>query len=365
MNEIRLRPDALYLDPTNPRLANKRFSVADQHDILQWLWRNMAVNELVDSILANGYWDHDKIFATKENDCMVVVEGNRRLVAVKILLDADLRRKLGIRLPPGEPSDHVLQTMHELPVIQATREELWSYVGFKHVNGPQAWDSIGKAEYVFRVRRDTKLSLSKIASSIGDRHATVERLHRGYVVLQQAEKYVDFKRTDTQHIRFPFSHLWTALGYLSVREYLGTDITRLADENPVPRDRLPQLKNFMSWLFGSVSKQVEAKIRRQNPDLRHLAQALKTAKGIDLLENGASPLEASNATLGDAQLFRSALTKAERNTKEAMQFVSTGFGGEVDLMETASDLLKVARNLKSTMDRNATNAHSDNRQFSQ
>ena len=52
---IRHAPADLYLDPENPRLAGEPFSVDDQEGILRWLWRNKSVNELVDSILANGF----------------------------------------------------------------------------------------------------------------------------------------------------------------------------------------------------------------------------------------------------------------------------------------------------------------------
>ena len=51
---IRHAPADLHLDPKNPRLADEAFSVDDQEGILRWLWRNKSVNELVDSILANG-----------------------------------------------------------------------------------------------------------------------------------------------------------------------------------------------------------------------------------------------------------------------------------------------------------------------
>ena len=189
-------PADLYLDPENPRLARELFSVDDQEDILRWLWRNKSVNELVDSILANGFWGHEELFATEEDGRWVVVEGNRRLAAVKILLDPGLRERLGIHLPE-KPSRKVLESIQQLPVIHSTREELWSFVGFKHVNGPQAWDSIAKAEYVFRVRRNFGLSLADIASGIGDRHETVARLYRGYVVLQQAQDEFEFDTTDT------------------------------------------------------------------------------------------------------------------------------------------------------------------------
>ena len=310
MEVISHAPANLYLDPANPRLADEGLSIDRQDDILLWLWRNMSVNELVDSILANGFWKHEELFATEEEGRLVVVEGNRRLAAVKILSDTGLRERLGIALTE-RPSEAVLESIRQLPVIHATREELWGFVGFKHVNGPQAWDSIAKAEYVFRVRRDFGLSLAEIASAIGDRHATVARLYRGYVVLRQAQEQFGFDTTDTRHRRFPFSHLWTALGYVSIRKYLGVDPAALENENPIPEERLPRLEYLMRWLFGSQSHDIEATVRRQNPDLRHLAQALEVRKGVDLLESGRSLSVALDASLGDAHLFRVALTRSD------------------------------------------------------
>ena len=109
------------------------------------------------------------------------------------------------------------------------------------------------------------------------------RLYRGYVVLQQAQNQLDFDTTDTQHLRFPFPHLWTALGYVSIRNYLGVDPGALENENPVPDDQLPQLRNLMRWLFGSQSQNIEATVRRQNPDLRDLARALEVQKAAGYL----------------------------------------------------------------------------------
>ena len=341
-------PADLYLDAENPRLADEGFSSEDQEGILRWLWRNKSVNELVDSILANGFWKHEELFATEEGGRLVVVEGNRRLAAVKLLSEPSLGDRLGIQLAK-KPSGEVLQSIRELPVIHTTRRDLWGFVGFKHVNGPQAWDSIAKAEYVFRVRRDFGLSLAEIASGIGDRHETVARLYRGYVVLRQAQQQLNFNTADTRHRRFPFSHLWTALGYVSIRAYLGVDRGMLENENPVPKDRMSQFGHLMRWLYGSESENIAARVRRQNPDLRHLARALGVQKGIDLLEGGSLLSVALDASLGDAHLFRAALTSAESSAKEAMRFVSTGFRGEPDLVETGDNLLQLAKSLKRVM----------------
>ena len=319
----------------------------DQQAILRWLWRNKSVDELVDSILANCYWGHEELFATREEGKLVVVEGNRRLAAVKIISDSGLRKQLGIQLQ--KPPQDVLDSIRELPVILASREELWSFVGFKHVNGPQAWDSIAKAEYVFDVRKSFGLSLAEIASGIGDRHETVTRLYRGYVVLRQAQDLFDFDTSNTRHPRFPFSHLWTALGYVSIRNYLGVDIEALGNENPVPDDRRPQLQNLMEWLFGNQSQNIEARVRRQNPDLRNLVRALGTQAGIDLLESGSSLVAALDASLGDTYLFRTALTRADNSARDAMQFVSTGFKDENDLVAKGNSLYQQAKSLKSLM----------------
>lgn len=341
-------PSDLYLDPQNPRIGLEEFCLKDQQKILRWLWRNKSVNELVDSILENGYWEHEELFATREDGRLVVVEGNRRLAACKIISDSDLRETLRIQLHK-EPSEEVLKSIDKLPVILALREDLWSFVGFKHVNGPQTWDSIAKAEYVYNLRRDYGLSLAEIAAGIGDRHETVTRLYRGYVVLRQAQNDLFFDTSQAQQPRFPFSHLWTALGYVSIRDYLGVSPETLEDDNPVRREQLPKLQNLMNWLFGDKSQNIERKVRRQNPDLRNLAKALETSKGVDSLESGSLLSTALNASLGDSYLFRNALVRADNSAREAMQFVSTGFNSERELVETVKSLYKQAKSLKDLM----------------
>lgn len=80
----------LYLDPKNPRLVGGDYSVSDQAEIVRKLWEEFNVGEIVDSILAsNSFWKHEPLIAARENGKLIVVEGNRRLAAVKILLDPE------------------------------------------------------------------------------------------------------------------------------------------------------------------------------------------------------------------------------------------------------------------------------------
>src|SRR5205809_6402165 len=91
-----LRSLELFLDPANPRLLDSHFSIAQQDEILKRLWKEFNVEEIVDSIVAsNEFWKHEPLIACREHARLVVVEGNRRLAAVQLLLSPQRQRKIG------------------------------------------------------------------------------------------------------------------------------------------------------------------------------------------------------------------------------------------------------------------------------
>ncbi len=343
-----ISPTQLLLDPGNPRLAGHDFGLEDQDSILEWLWKNKSVNELVDSIVASGFWQHEELFAAREGGKLVVVEGNRRLAAVKVLTDAALRARLRLR-DFGPLNPEVLTSLEKLPVLIRPRREIWEFIGFKHVNGPQEWDSIAKAQYIYRVRQDFGVELQTIARTIGDRHDTVTRLFSGYLVLKQAQDRELFDPDDCYNKKLPFSHLWTALGYTNVRTFLGVDSERLLQPDPVPAEKLEDLQTLLLWLFGSQKADNKPKVVRQNPDLRRLAESLGNPKGVQILRADL-PLEAAfEASLGDERLFQDALIDAEQKLREAKRFVATGYHGEKHLFETVGNVETLAKSLRREM----------------
>src|SRR5258708_32987577 len=206
--------DHLVFDIENPRLT-KDTIVKNDEDMTQVLWREMAVDEIVDSISANGFFREEPLIviprdpkkSNPERDAFVVVEGNRRLAAVRLHLDKNLQRKVGAKDIP-EISQKLRDDLIKLPVgIYEKREYVWAYLGFRHINGPKPWDALGKAQFVARVYENQGLTLDNIARQIGDRNVTVKRLYRGYTLLRQAEKHAEVERDDANANRFFFSHL--------------------------------------------------------------------------------------------------------------------------------------------------------------
>jgi ParB/Sulfiredoxin domain len=127
------------------------------------------VDELALSISENGFYRHEPVYAAKESEKNFVIEGNRRLAAVKLLRDDALRA-----------------------LIFCKRNE-----EFKHINGPQAWESYPEGKLCRLGAYELGVPLCEIASRIGDKHSTVERLYEGIMVIGQAEKAGVFRRDGT------------------------------------------------------------------------------------------------------------------------------------------------------------------------
>lgn len=186
--------DAVQLPPvttvTTARLRadadNPRFTDGDgtptQDQLIARLWKEMAAEEIAMSIAANGYFNHEPLFVEEQKSkgkesTYTIIEGNRRFAAVKILTEDKLRRLVGADDLP-RLNAAAKAKLEELPVIVCTREDVWQYIGFKHVNGPQVWESYSKAKYIAWVHNELKVSLDDIATRIGDQHSTVQRLYR-------------------------------------------------------------------------------------------------------------------------------------------------------------------------------------------
>lgn len=238
-DEIQQIPvDELHFDARNPRILSEADG-RSQEAILSALWNSFAVDELVESISANGFFEFEPLYAAIEKGQLVVVEGNRRLAAVRILRDPSLARRLSAKVP--KISAAARRRLDTLPVVVRDRDKIWQFIGFKHVNGPQMWQSLAKAEYIAWVRNELGVALEEVARTIGDRNATVRRLYRALMALEQAESAGIFDREDRARTHFSFSHLYTGLDYPGISAHVGVSGERSYRKSPVPTAKL---KNF-------------------------------------------------------------------------------------------------------------------------
>src|SRR5437016_9837168 len=95
-------PVDLKLDTKNPRFAAYGGSRRKEKDVITYLLEHADLRELVESIAANGYVDFEPLVVVDESGgdgTLTVIEGNRRVAAIKLLRDPDLAADLGVSLP--------------------------------------------------------------------------------------------------------------------------------------------------------------------------------------------------------------------------------------------------------------------------
>lgn len=343
-----IRASEFHFDPSNPRFAELGREV-EEEEVLQVLWREMAVDEIALSIAENGFFPHEPLFAARESGRLVVIEGNRRLAAVRLLTNDKLRKSVGATDLPMISAER-RSDLEYLPVVVSKRRDLWQYVGFKHVNGPQAWGSFAKAQYIAWVHDELSVPLDQIARQIGDKHATVRRLYHGFRVVQQAEDAGVFSREERARGHFSFSHLYTGLTYEGFQSFLGTD-PRSEKKNPVPPNKVKNLGQLMEWLYGSRPRNIRPAVQSQNPDLKILDDVLKSPQAIDALRSGLPLSTALDVSKGDERIFRESLQQAKKGLQEATGTRLTGYTGDAREMETAEDIFELASALVEAMRR--------------
>lgn len=78
----------LQLDPDNPRIPDSGKDLS-QRDIIADLLENDKVHDLARSIVTNGYYPVERLITVAEKGKKYVLEGNRRLAALKLLLSPE------------------------------------------------------------------------------------------------------------------------------------------------------------------------------------------------------------------------------------------------------------------------------------
>jgi hypothetical protein len=217
-----------------------------------------------------------------ENETYLVIEGNRRVAACK-LIDAEASH--------GTPySDEILGQVRELPVViaEGTEEELFalqaSLMGIRHVSGIKPWGGYQSAKLIADMRDRLGLSNQQVAQRLG---LTVREALRRYKVFQALEQL----RTDDTYgdlfdaDKYPLFD--EAIKVRPVREWLGWQ------DDTMRFGSIEELGDFYRLIFGETTDDGVAhlpKLTNYN-QIRELRRILPHEEAKDALLNGDLPFQ--------------------------------------------------------------------------
>jgi hypothetical protein len=353
----------LDFDANNPRFTpDKQPKNNGDLEVVTLLAASADLSELIQSISNSGYINIEPLIVLERGGRLAVLEGNRRLAAVKALRDPELARAAKLSIPAM--TQKAIDSLNEILVYRvASEDDARDLIGFKHINGPQSWDAFAKARFAARwldrehEKRDANeehLSLQQIASRMGDQHLTMHRMVAALYVLRQAETSGIYHIDDRKKKAFSFSHLYTGLAYEEFTNYLGMqrpDRTEDPERDPVPVGNTDNLRNLLTWLYGSKDRDLEPVVKTQNPDLGRLRRVLSSPAAITVLSER-NILEDAVVTATPADLrFQTHLITANAELQYAVTTLE-GFDAETqpELQSIATSVARRSSIIKQHID---------------
>lgn len=283
--------DNLLLDPTNPRLGRRVASATLKQDNVLDVMKDWTLDELATSFVESGFWPQEALIVVKEklygHESLVVVEGNRRLAALKFLQRAAAGEKVSRKWSDILENKKLPEDFfNAIPYIEVeSRKDVSAYLGFRHVTGIKEWNPAEKAQYIAKLIEDEKLSYEDVRRKIGSKTPTVRQHYISYRLLLQMDNSEDIA---VDAVEEKFSVLYLSLRTQGVQQYLQVDVQANPTQakEPVPKDHLQNLTNFTKWLFGDEKNPPLFTDSRYVDDF---GKILQNSEAVEYLERTANP----------------------------------------------------------------------------
>ncbi len=307
----------LHLDPQNPRLP-EAYNGASEPRLLIYIAETYSAIEVARSIALHGYFHSEPLIViSAADDSYIVVEGNRRLVALRILADP--------RLADGfDDADEWRDLASEanLPetvpvVIAPDRQSVAPIIGYRHISGIEPWEPYAQARFVASLVDNEDLGFQDVANLVGERSSDVAAKYRNFATVTQAKD--DFGIDITRVIR-RFGVFTRVMTSQPLRTYIGAPAPSevYPGARPLPEDSGSKARELFSWVFGDDDYDP---VIGESRDITDLGQVVSSEDGLRILQE-TRDLESSFIAAGglrDRLLRR--LTNAHNNLEAAQDDV--------------------------------------------
>ena len=383
--------ELIELDPKNPRitayLSDDR--TPSELDLLSILFENFDTEAVAMSMVSNGYFDEEPLIIVPKSlpkdfafekyrnvdelavairelvssklISFVVVEGNRRLATIKLLLHKEFRDTLKIDsfYPKPEPdlADLVYEDISSVPcIIYEHRRDITSYLGVRHIAGLLKWEAFAKAVYVSTTIEEFKetgltdsQAIKKVQESIGDRSDTVRKQYITYKIFLEARNDLNF---DVKPIIENFSLLTVIYNSPLIRKYMGVEAYAKVnfDNRIVPEEKIDKLSDVLTWVYGNKKTNEVAVLTDSRKITNTLSYVVDSPEAVEYLKKFKDLDAAFERTSGEREYLSKNLTRAFRAVQTSLQFAYK-YNNDEELLKQVKEL----EDLITVLRRNLTN----------
>ncbi|MDZ7896573.1 MAG: hypothetical protein U5N85_00885 [Arcicella sp.] len=247
-----------------------------------------------------------------------VIEGNRRLTAVKLLNQPNLTT---IRKPSiTEISENAKYVPTILPcLVFKEKNAILKYLGFRHITGIKSWRVLEKARYLsdMRIRDYESISFLKscteIAKSIGSRSDYVKRLLVGYELYEIVEEEKFYFIDNLKDTKFFLNYFIDSLSRDNIRIFLGINLN---SDLPIENVKKDNLKKIVFWWFEKT--QGQSRVLGDSEGLKLLDAVIGNEDALMAFDKGGATIYEAYELTGDLDIqFEARINDAVKAIEQA------------------------------------------------
>lgn len=292
IKEALLCIDNILLDPQNPRFAtkNRSYTISDfkdknvQLEMIKKL-ETYKIKQLIDSIKENGFLSLERVVVVRleqRSNKYVVVEGNRRIAAIKLILmneetDAELKNSL------MEISVCVISGK----VYENSQEERYKIASLAHLSGKVDWEDYQKAIFLHHIVTQYKKNCKEAGVEVGlgeYRAIAMFQAYEAYLSIQRLEWYQKSEEECcTDEYYFPLFYKAMRSGSIK-RDYFKVRSNVVCNRE--------NLMNFCHWIGIINHQKFSDRQIKYKEQMKDLETVLKDPIAKQALEAGESLEEA-------------------------------------------------------------------------
>jgi hypothetical protein len=174
-------PDELEFDPKNPRFGGLLSHKSQEQLQSAVFGEPYYASELVDSLLENGFIDYEPLIVRRDGRKYIVVEGNRRLAAVR-----HIRANLDNYPNAKSQLDRIPVLVFPGSTDDVQQNAMRVYLGVRHLLGFREWPPVSKAIFLDRESRNPG-GLDRIIKEVGITKQQARRFLVPYRLLKKAQ----------------------------------------------------------------------------------------------------------------------------------------------------------------------------------
>lgn len=262
---------SLYLDPNNPRFIDATWTpipdsaIADadvQERTRQRMVKEFSVDKLRMNMEVNGYLPIDRVIVREfAPDSYVVLEGNRRICAAKMIST--------LTMDGSAVSEDVLGSLGSIPVLVYTGGDhvnaAWIFQGLRHISGVEDWSAFNKAKLLVEQMEGDGLSLSDAGRRFGLTAHGAGQWVRGYYAFKQAKEESDFV-AELDERSYPYFQELFSRSSAAVRDWMQWDDQERKFTN------LINFNEYVSWLYPRLPEEDGEPVGKGDWERRFIAR---------------------------------------------------------------------------------------------